>query len=490
MCGFLFVAHRGREVDRTRFDAAFETMRHRGPDAHAVRTETLTLDGSDGPARIDIASGHHRLAILDLDPRSDQPFARDGRTLLYNGEIYNFAELRDEAGTAHRTSGDTEVLFNALSARGLDALSAMNGMWAFCFLDPHAGEVLAARDRHGKKPLFFHWDADTLCVASTLGAISAYLGRPPVFEDAALDSYLAHGALFPSGGFETHFRGLRQVPPGGALRFDLRAWVARETRWFSLEAHLDGPPPAQDELPALIADAARLRLVSDRKVGLLLSGGVDSSIVLSALAAQGLQDRVTCFIGEAGRSEDARYARACVDRLGIEATTIELGYGEDAFARFLRMCRHHEKPFPLIGNSMAMSEMYEAVAGHGIVVALDGTGGDEQFGGYWSRQLPFALREARARGWSSSCSAFPSSLTSRTQCAAACARTHAPSRMATRSNATPASASRRRWSRTRRADVSGFLDAALAQPRYLASRLTPRLLCVAGLEATTGLAAG
>jgi asparagine synthase (glutamine-hydrolysing) len=399
MCGFLLVVHRGRDADRARFSAAFETMRHRGPDAHGVRLYNEAIEAPGGTVSLGIAAGHHRLAILDLDPRSDQPFTRDGRVLLYNGEIYNFAELREAADhVEYQTDGDTELLFNALRERGLDALPAMNGMWAFSYLDPDRGVVLAARDRHGKKPLFFFQDADTLCIASTIGAIARYLGRPPILEDAALDSYLAHGAMFPGGGFETHVRGIRQVPPGGALRFDLRSWSAGESRWFSLDTHVAGPLPEPETLPALIADAVRLRLVSDRKVGLLLSGGVDSSIVLSAMAAMGLQDRVTCFIGETGRSDDARYARACVDQLGIEAKTIELDYGDDAFARFLKMCRHHEKPFPLIGNSMAMSAMYEAVAAQGMAVVLDGTGGDEQFGGYWSRQLPFALREARAHG--------------------------------------------------------------------------------------------
>src|SRR5205814_195986 len=141
---------------------------------------------------------------------------------------------------------------------------------------------------------------------------------------------------------------------------------------------------------------------SDRPVGLLLSGGVDSSIVLAGLVKQGLQGQVRCFIGETGRSEDALYAKRCVEQLGLEATVIEMIYNERAFDRFLKMCQNYEKPFPMLGNSMAMSEMYEAIQSFGVPVVLDGTGGDEIFGGYWDRQFPFALQDAiRCKNWQS-----------------------------------------------------------------------------------------
>ena len=137
-------------------------------------------------------------------------------------------------------------------------------------------------------------------------------------------------------------------------------------------------------------------------MGLLLSGGVDSSIVLAGLVKQGLQDQVRCFIGETGRSEDALYAKKCVQQLGLDATVIEMVYNERAFDKFLKMCLHYEKPFPMLGNSMAMSEMYEAIQGFGVPVVLDGTGGDEIFGGYWDRQFPYALQDAiKCRDWRS-----------------------------------------------------------------------------------------
>jgi asparagine synthase (glutamine-hydrolysing) len=121
---------------------------------------------------------------------------------------------------------------------------------------------------------------------------------------------------------------------------------------------------------------------------------VDSSAVLSAMHAAGLTDQVHCFIGDTGKSEDAEYARRSAQALGIRPEVIDLGYGGETFERFLSICRHQEKAFPMLGNAMAMSEMYEAIASRGVPVVLDGTGGDEIFGGYWDRHFRHALHDA------------------------------------------------------------------------------------------------
>lgn len=402
MCGLFQIIERNRPVDSARLKLALDSMRHRGPDAEGLETSSAT-PSADGPP-VAFGYGHRRLSILDLDPRSNQPFHRDGRTLLYNGEIYNFAELRRHpalVGVPFSTSGDTEVLIEALARRGTDLLREMSGMWAFVLTDEAQGTALAGRDRYGKKPLFFFFDDERMIFSSTIVAIFTYLGRRPVMRADALDSYLAHGVIYPGGGEATHLEGVGQVAPGGFLRFDIASWRMENGRWFDLATHVHSTPADPGDLPAILRTAVTSRLVSDRQVGLLLSGGIDSTLVLSVIHAAGLQDQVHCFIGETGRSDDALYAKKCVEQLGIAARTIELGYDSTSFERFLRMCRHQEKPFPLLGNSMAMSEMYEAIAQHDVPVVLDGTGGDEIFGGYWDRQYPFAIREAfRKRDWS------------------------------------------------------------------------------------------
>jgi asparagine synthase (glutamine-hydrolysing) len=406
MCGFLQVFSRGRSIDRERFEQALGTMKHRGPDATGTHYATEPIFTRDGEP-VHIASGHQRLSILDLDPRSHQPFVEGRQCLVFNGEIYNYRELRESLpGVAWRTSGDTEVLLQGLAHQADDFLSRANGMWAFGYVDAESGKVMAARDRHGKKPLFYSFSGEHLILSSTVQAIHRYLGTQPRFKAEFVDRYLIHGAAFPSAGNETHWQGIHQVPPCGLLEFDPATWRLELRHYFDLTHAAAGPAPADADLPELFIDAVRLRLVSDRKVGLLLSGGIDSTIVLSALHKMGWAQNVHCFIGEAGRSEDADYAKQCAERIGIPATVVELGYGGDTLERVLAMCRHHEKPFPFLGSSIAMAEMYEHIARHDVRVVLDGTGGDEIFGGYWGRYFPCAVHDALRDGdyaWIESC---------------------------------------------------------------------------------------
>jgi asparagine synthase (glutamine-hydrolysing) len=398
MCGLLQVIQR-RPIDPMRLRAVLDTMSHRGPDAEGL--SVMELASAEGAAPVHIGYGHRRLAILDLDPRSNQPFRRDDHVLVYNGEIYNFRDVRgrlESQGATFSTSGDTEVLLASASRSGREALHEMSGMWAFVLTDEKEQRLLAARDRYGKKPLFFWRDDATLIFSSTITAICRYLGIRPKFREDQLLSYLAHGVLFPGGDEATYLEGIGQVAPGGFAQFDMRTWTLTHGRWFDVHQYAREHAYNAKDLPEIIRDAVAKRLVSDRHVGLLLSGGVDSTVVLSALHAQGLQNQLKCFIGETGRSEDADYAWRCIKQLGMAATEVRLDYGSTSFERFLRMCRHMERPFPLLGNSMAMGGMYEAIAEHDVRVVLDGTGGDEIFGGYWDRQYPFALREAAFAG--------------------------------------------------------------------------------------------
>jgi asparagine synthase (glutamine-hydrolysing) len=385
-------------ADREAFARGFATMRHRGPDHSEIRSSTLDLPMSDGKSPIHWIAGHHRLAILDLDPRAHQPFQRDGDMLLFNGEIYNYRDVRTAQplnGTAFSTEGDTEVLFRGLQQAGYDVLGQMNGMWAFLFLDAVNGRLLASRDRFGKKPLFWYLDSEQVIFSSTLGAIDTYLGRSPRYRIEAAQTYLTYGRLFPGGKETTHHADIDQVRPSGVLTVDLGAWTATPGTYFGFR---ETEPPTGAKLHEWLADSVRLRLVSDRPVGLLLSGGIDSSLILSVAAATGQSDKLRYLLGDTGKSEDAQYAYRAIEALQLPAERVEVQYTGQAFDQFLEVCRHQEKPFTLNGNAMAMGSMYEAVKRHGIAVALDGTGGDELFGGYWNRYLPFAIRDAFRNG--------------------------------------------------------------------------------------------
>ncbi|MEP7083208.1 MAG: asparagine synthase-related protein, partial [Betaproteobacteria bacterium] len=360
-----------------------------------------TYPGTHGPVEVGCFVGHTRLSILDVSAASSQPFRRRNRTLAYNGEIYNFRALRNtlkRQGTAFETDGDTEVLFELMATGGSEALRDANGMWAFCLLDEAAGIVTAARDRYGKKPLFYFASETTFCMASSIAPIFAYLGARPEFVPADLDSFLRHGWLFPHSDGATHIQDVRQVKAGAVLTFDFATWTLAEKRYFDLAAFSRAGARDAGELAAIVKDAVLSRLVADRKVGLLLSGGIDSSLILSVLCAEGLASHVSCFTGDAGKSDDANYARQCIEQLGINHINVPLDYGPASIERFLKVCLHQEKPFPFIGNALAMPQLYEQIADHDVPVVLDGTGGDEIFAGYWYRYYRFAVAEAIAAG--------------------------------------------------------------------------------------------
>jgi len=401
MCGLFLAVERHQPVDTARARKALAALRHRGPDGIGEYSFSARHGSAGTAAGLSGFVGHTRLSILDPSSRSAQPFRRGARTLAYNGEIYNFRALRQDLvrkGHHFDTDGDTEVLMALMAGGDPAALNQANGMWAFCLLDEDRGSLIAARDRYGKKPLFYFADAHRVCLASEIGPILVYLGRAPEMCGDDMDSFLRDGWLYPHPDGTTHIRGIHQVVAGGVLRLDLSGWQLDQTSYHTLEEHCRAHPPVAEELAAKLQDAVLSRLVADRRVGLLLSGGVDSSLILSVLAAQGLTDQVTCFTGDAGKSADAEYARQCIDQLGIQAINMPLNYGSSSMDAFLQVCRHQEKPFPFIGNVLAMPQLYAQIAEHDVPVVLDGTGGDELFAGYWDRYYRFAVRQAAAQG--------------------------------------------------------------------------------------------
>jgi len=401
MCGFFQVIQKEQPVSKENFLAALKTMQHRGPDAQGVHfADFKTTDGAEYSA----AFGHQRLSILDLSESSNQPFMRDSHILLYNGEIYNYRLLRKELikyGVKLSTDGDTEVLMQSLIRDGSSALGRFNGMWAFSLFDSQKNSLMLSRDRYGKKPLFYYHDENIFCASSSIQAIKQYLGLKLEFRREVLVDYMLYGSMYPSPSSQTHFYGVSQILPGHISHFDCVNWTLEQTPYFDW-----GSPVQQNELGGslnlkdTLSDSVASRLVSDRPVGLLLSGGIDSSLLLSIMVSMGLQDQVKIFMGDTGRSDDYEYAKKSVEQLGLSAETVVLDYNDNTFERFLKICWHHEKPFPLNGNAMAMPQMYEAIESEGIPVVLDGSGGDEIFGGYWERHMPFAMRDAlQRRDW-------------------------------------------------------------------------------------------
>src|SRR5918997_270092 len=318
MCGILTWISRGRPIDCARLESGLSALRHRGPDANDVVIVDVATPRS---GLVSVGLAHVRLAILDPLPRANQPFRRGDHVICYNGEIYNHRELADRfLLTSRSTTSDTEVLLSLLASVGLAGLAEARGMWAFTWLDIRRKRLIAARDRYGKKPLFYAANPSDIILGSEISALRAVLGGSFALRDEALATFLTEGWLLPQPDGTTHLHGVHEVRPGHALVIDLDTWTLEEAPVEGLWPALPTDGHLADRLVSAVTD----RLISDRPIGLLLSGGVDSMLILSLLASKGELERVTCFTGNAGKSNDAAYARASIAATGARAIEIPL----------------------------------------------------------------------------------------------------------------------------------------------------------------------
>jgi asparagine synthase (glutamine-hydrolysing) len=393
MCGIVGVASPTPVEDREWLAAGRDTMSHRGPDDAG---EWWSDDRRVG-------FGHRRLSILDLSPGGHQPMQDAGGTLtiVFNGEIYNHGELRAElqaAGHAFHTQSDTEVVLAAYRAWGADCLARLNGMFAIALHDRARGTVLLARDRAGEKPLFYTMVDGALRFASELKALLADGALPRRVDRVALDCYLA-GGFVP--GDRCILDGVHKLPPAHAMLFDVRAGSARVWRYWTLphpEVRGAGdaadPVALLDELESLLADAVRRQLVADVPVGVLLSGGMDSSLVtaMAVRAASRVKTFTVRFPGHA-RHDETAHARLVADHFGTDH--LELDAGETTVELLPQLARQFDEP--IVDSSMIPTFLVSRLTRAHCTVALGGDGGDELFGGYehYSRLLWLHRRARR-----------------------------------------------------------------------------------------------
>ena len=349
---------------------------HRGPDAAGAWAS------DDGCT----AFGFRRLAILDLSPAGDQPMrSSDGRwTMVFNGEIYNHATLRRALdGQGHRFGGhsDSEVLLAAVQRWGVDAtLEQADGMFALGLWDETRRELILARDRFGEKPLYWWSDgAGRTAFASEVGALRA-LGLPVELDPDRVAGYLMYGySVDPSASM---FTGIHKVPPGAAVRFTRPGEAGCTDRYWSLDSLLNRgePQPSIDALVAGLRDAVRSRMDSDRPIGALLSGGLDSTIV-TALMAEVLPRPVETFtVGFAERAVDESHqARAVAAHLGCQHHEL-LMTPDEVLGAVPQLSRAFDEPFA-DPSALPMMLVSRLAAQH-VTVVLSGDGADELFGGY------------------------------------------------------------------------------------------------------------
>jgi asparagine synthase (glutamine-hydrolysing) len=387
MCGIVGQLSTSQGADSAWVQWGIAALHHRGPD------DGLVWFSTDGR----VAFGHRRLAIVDLSAAGAQPMARGALCLTFNGEIYNFSELRRELearGSAFNSCSDTEVVLAAYQAWGTAGLERLDGMFALALYDATQRVVHLMRDRAGEKPLFYRHEGGTLRFASELKGLLADPALPRRLDAEALDFYLGMGFV---PGERCILQGYAKLPPAHRLRFDLQTGRAELQRYWQ--------PPALatdakadlatlvDELEVLLADAVKQQLVADVPVGVMLSGGVDSSLVtaLATRARQRVRTFTVSFPG-AGRLDESAHARLIADFFGTEHTQI---FAEEASVDLLPLlARQYDEP--VIDSSMVPTFLVSQQIRHHCTVALGGDGADELFGGYshYSRLLALEQRSA------------------------------------------------------------------------------------------------
>lgn len=393
MCGIAGI-FRGGSADTDLgpvVDAMAATLAHRGPD-DAGRW----VDEDAG-----IALGHRRLSIIDVSPQGHQPMvSASGRyVMVFNGELYNFRELRKGLaghGITFRGHSDTEVLLEAVAAWGLTpALERSIGMFAFALWDRRRRVLYLARDRMGQKPLYYGWAGSDLVFGSELKALRAHRGFVPVVDRGVLALYLRYSYV-PAP--HAIFRGVHKLPAGTTLRITADAvcrgpsaldpvrgprsyWSLASAAEHGLADPFRGDTrEAADVLERTLADAVDTRLIADVPLGAFLSAGIDSTTVVALMQARSHQPVRTFTLGFADREQDeTSAARAIARHLGTEHTELTVGR-EEVLATVPLMPAVFDEPFA--DSSQIPTFLVSRLARRHVTVALSGDGGDELFLGY------------------------------------------------------------------------------------------------------------
>jgi asparagine synthase (glutamine-hydrolysing) len=378
MCGFVGSASNSSLLETHWITEASERISHRGPDDAGI--------WRDDHSRVVLA--HRRLSILDLSSLGHQPMhlSERGLSIVFNGEIYNHGDLRNELeklGHQFRSHTDTEVLLASYAQWGTGCLERLNGMFAFALYDEPFQKIFLARDRAGEKPLFYRLDQGILYFASELKALLEHPKLPKRIDSQAFDCFLAMGYV---PGNLCILDGYQKLPPAHALTFNLcrgnaKVWRYWELPEFDISTDYADEVELLDELESLLEDAVGRQLVADVPVGILLSGGVDSSLVTAMAVRRSRQVR-TFSIGFPGHGklDETPHARLIANHFGTKHTEL---IAEPTSAELMpTLARQFDEP--MVDSSMFPTWLVSHLVRQHCTVALGGDGGDELFAGYGS----------------------------------------------------------------------------------------------------------
>ena len=401
MCGICGIYSFYRPIADAQIHRMNDTLRHRGPDDEgyllADTSKGIFREYSGGDTidalkhklphiearagfRPNMIFGHRRLSIIDLSDKGHQPMTREGTWIVYNGEIYNYIELRNELksfGYRFHTESDTEVILVAFLHWGIDCLRRFNGMWAFALWDGENNRLVCSRDRFGIKPFYYMRRHGRFLFASEIKAILASGLVSADTNDQAISHFLLYGTVDYS--VETFFKDIYRLNPGEVLVVGQNGdW--KTEKWWRLEKR-DNPTDLLQEFKATFNDSVRIRLRSDVPVGSCLSGGLDSSYVVSQMSIHCEQvNTFSAVYGTGMRGDESVYIDELVKHTRARKHTV-VPTGQALRHDIFDLVYHQEEPFGST-SIFAQWKVMELARDAGVTVLLDGQGADELLSGY------------------------------------------------------------------------------------------------------------
>ncbi len=360
-------------------------LKHRGPNYEGFYTHKHQKSS--------VAFVHRRLSIIDLDKRSNQPFKYENTTLIFNGEIYNYLEIRQELkdlGHTFKTSGDTEVLIHALHQWGNEALNKIEGMWAFAWYDEKNGSLLLSRDRFGEKPLYILNREKGLYFASEIKGLSTMANEPLKVNTNHLIRNLINGykSLYKTS--DNFYEGVNEIPAGTCLSIDSNGNTLSTSYWKPklIENKNLSYSDAVIMTREAVINSIRLRLRSDVPIAFCMSGGIDSNSLISVASKKlGIEAHGFTIVNTDSRYEEKSLVDKSVKELGIKHQSINLE--KKNFLKNLSLIiKHHDAPIYTISYYLHW-QLMRAIADKGFKVTISGTGADELFSGYFDHHNLF-----------------------------------------------------------------------------------------------------
>jgi asparagine synthase (glutamine-hydrolysing) len=402
MCGIFGILAPSGTVSEGILQKTAATLAHRGPDDAGT---AVVQDNSIRGRQLRLF--HTRLSILDLSHLGHQPMQDPvtGNWIVYNGEIYNFRELRKEletVGVEFKSHSDTEVILAAYRVWGESCLTSLSGMFAFALWDTPRNRLLLARDPMGIKPLYYHQSAETFVFASEVRTLLQTGLVPRKLDPTGVLSYLAFGSVYEPW---TIVEGVKAVPPGHMLTLENGSVSSREY-WNPLRSseQIESSPPgngiaAASLLPAILRDAVLSHLVSDVPVGVFLSGGIDSSALVAVLNHNGVRANTFSLVFQEEEFNEGQYSREIARRFGTEHHEIAVSQQDTLAVLPDALCAMDQPTIDGVNTYLVSAKTRAA----GVKVALTGLGADEMFAGYSNfRRVPkmeaFSKRFGRLPG--------------------------------------------------------------------------------------------